>query len=187
MLLNENADFELAQRLRGDGAPLGEVFSFMSSLYFRGKLIYAQTFSSVTPGLPGVLIITPSEGLLPPHTLINRDALRDMSRCNVDPKNPRYRLPLERTASAIQQRLSRCDEIVLLGSIASPKYVEPLVPIFGEQLLFPAEFVGRGDMSRGGLLLRHSQGSEELRYASVSKSVLHGRRPPKLKNVRRKA
>src|SRR6266853_118967 len=43
--------------------------------------------------------------------------------------------------------------IVLLGSIASAKYVEPLLAVLGERLLFPPSFVGRGDMSRGGLLL----------------------------------
>jgi hypothetical protein len=72
---------------------------------------------------------------------------------------------------------------VLLGSIASPKYVEPLLEIFGEQLVFPQEFVGRGDMSRGGLLLRCCSSGSQLDYAAVGTSVRHGKRPGKLKPV----
>ena len=40
------ATFDLATRLRSPaGAPLGEVFSFVSGLYFRGKLAYARRFA----------------------------------------------------------------------------------------------------------------------------------------------
>ena len=43
--MSDRATFDLAVRLRGPGgAALGEVFSFMSGLYFRGKLAYARTF-----------------------------------------------------------------------------------------------------------------------------------------------
>src|SRR5262249_62023500 len=73
---------------------------------------------------------------------------------------------------------ARC-EVVLLGSIATPKYIEPL-SIFGERLVFPAEFVGRGDMSRGGLLLRCVREQTELSYVPVAGAVRHGARPPKL-------
>src|SRR5438132_10431681 len=37
LLLRESAAFPLAQRLQSQGAPLGEVFSFISGLYFRGN------------------------------------------------------------------------------------------------------------------------------------------------------
>ena len=59
-----------------------------------------------------------------------------------------------------------CD-VVLLGSIASPKYVDVLLEIFGDRLRFPIEFVGRGDMSRGGLLLRQASDGVELEYVPV--------------------
>ena len=72
-----------------------------------------------------------------------------------------------------------CD-VVLLGSIASPKYVDVLPAIFGERLLFPIDFVGRGDMSRGGLLLRQAREGVELPYVPVPGAVRHGARPPKL-------
>jgi hypothetical protein len=52
--------------------------------------------------------------------------------------------------------------------------------IFGARLLFPADFVGRGDMSRGGLMLRSVSSAEELRYIPVAGAVRHGARPPKL-------
>ncbi len=46
--------------------------------------------------------------------------------------------------------------------------------------MFPSDFVGRGDMSRGGLMLRAARASTELRYVSVRGAVLKGKRPPKL-------
>jgi len=70
--------------------------------------------------------------------------------------------------------------VILLGSIASPKYVDVLQSIFGERLLFPADFVGRGDMSRGGLMLRCVSAAEELVYVPIAGAVRHGVRPPRL-------
>ena len=51
---------------------------------------------------------------------------------------------------------------------------------FGQRLCFPADFVGRGDMSRGGLLLRCAVDRCELTYISVAGAVRKGKRPPKL-------
>ncbi len=69
---------------------------------------------------------------------------------------------------------------VLLGSVASAKYTAPLLEVFGERLLFPVDFVGRGDMSRGGLMLRHARSGIELPYVPVRGAQLHGTRPPRL-------
>ncbi|HEY2931322.1 MAG TPA: hypothetical protein VGK99_06200 [Acidobacteriota bacterium] len=55
-----------------------------------------------------------------------------------------------------------------------------LLSVFGERLLFPAEFLGRGDMSRGGLMLRCARSGSELTYVAVSGAVRNGPRPPKL-------
>jgi len=74
---------------------------------------------------------------------------------------------------------------VLLGSIATAKYADVLLDALGELLLFPPDFVGRGDMSRGGLLLRCVRGGTELQYATLLGAVRHGPRPPKLPRVRR--
>ena len=44
--------------------------------------------------------------------------------------------------------------VVLLGSVATGKYVDLLAAALGARLHYPPTFIGRGDMSRGGLLLR---------------------------------
>jgi hypothetical protein len=159
---------------------MGEVFSFLSGLYFRGKLAYAQRFASHTPRNPRVFVITPGAGLRPPETTVTLADLRRFARIEIDASNPRYALPLERDARALARAIEPKAEIVLLGSIATPKYTDVILPIFGPRLLFPPDFVGRGDMSRGGLLLRASRAGEELVYRPIEGSVRRGARPPKL-------
>jgi len=180
LLLNGSSASELAQRIRGQGAPLGEVFTFISSLYFRGKLAYAEGFSNPPAGLPGTLILTSSRGLLPPETVVTLDDLREMSAVPIEPGDARYREPLRRDAHALACRLPTGSKVVLLGSIASRKYVDPLLDVFGAILLFPQEFVGRGDMSRGGLMLRCAEAQRELEYVLVDSAVRRGPRPAKL-------
>lgn len=185
-LLAPRATFDLAHRLQSAaGASLGEVFSFVSGLYFRGKLTYARRFADaawateeVSGG--GVLVITPGAGLRSADTIVTADAIRRFATIDIDCDNPEYRLPLERGASALATALGPDGQVVLLGSVASSKYVDVLVGIFGERLLFPTAFVGRGDMSRGGLLLRHAAAGEPLEYAPVQGAIRHGVRPPKL-------
>jgi len=80
----------------------------------------------------------------------------------------------------LAKRLSVTSEVVLLGSIATGKYVDVLLENFGQRVLFPADFVGRGDMSRGGLLLRSAADRTELNYIPVAGAVRKGKRPPKL-------
>jgi hypothetical protein len=184
-LTRENAASDLACRLRLGGAPLGELFSFMSGLYFRGKLAYARAFAAPPPKVAGLFVITASAGLVAPETVVTLKALREMGAVNVDPANPRYREPLDRDARMLLASAGPGCEIVLLGSIATSKYVEPLTGIFGKQLVFPAEFVGRGDMSRGGLLLRCVQTGEPLTYIPVANAIRRGSRPPKLMPLRR--
>lgn len=170
----------LAARLQHEGAPLGEIFSFISGLYFRGKLAYARAFAAPPAGVPGVLVITASGGLISPDTIFTIEQLHQVSSAAIDPAEPRYRLPLLRDARRIRDLMDSDGEVVLLGSIATPKYVEPLLSIFGERLLFPSEFVGRGDMSRGGLMLRCERAGTPLDYVPVSNAVLHGTRPARL-------
>ena len=163
----------LTARLDNGGAPLGEVFTFMSSLYFRGKLAYASRFGRA-------YVITPGRGLLTADVLIRRADLRKMAAVPVDADEPRYLEPLLRDARKLEGALGADDRVVLLGSVASAKYVTPLLEVFGERLHFPATFVGRGDMSRGGLMLRCAQAGTPLDYVPVRGAVLHGKRPPKL-------
>jgi len=185
MLSSENARFKLAVELRRAGLPLGEIFSFISGLYFRGKMAYATTFADAPRGMPGALVITACGGLLPVDTVVTLDLLREISSAPIHHAEPRYRVPLERDAKALEQAAGPDCEVVLLGSIATPKYVEPLLSIFGERLMFPIEFVGRGDMSRGGLMLRCARSGEQLEYVPVATAVRHGSRPPKLPKLPR--
>ena len=172
----------LTARLENGGAPLGEVFTFMSSLYFRGKLAYATAFAAPPPGWSGggALVIAPGRGLVPAEQLIRVADLREMAAVPVDENEPRYRGPLLRDARALERALGKDGCAVLLGSVASAKYVTPLLEVFGGRLHFPATFVGRGDMSRGGLMLRCSKAGTPLEYVPVRGAVLHGKRPPKL-------
>ena len=167
------------------GAPIGDVFAFVSGLYFRGKLTYARRFASPPEtGNPiigsGIHVITPNAGLRDPDTCITPRALRAFADEDVHPDNARYRRPLEDGARALLAEIGGDCDVVRLGSVASPKYVGVLTAIFGERLQFPIDFVGRGDMSRGGLLLRKASEGVELPYVPVVGAVLHGARPPKL-------
>jgi hypothetical protein len=181
ILLNPAATFPLAVALRSkEGATLGETFSFLSGLYFRGKLAYATTFASPPPNAPPALIITTSRGLLEPTTRVTRADLLAFAEIDIAGGVRRFRDPLLRDARGIEQTLAETDEAVLLGSIATGKYVDPLLGVFGTRLVFPIDFVGRGDMSRGGLLLRCVRSGQALAYTPVAGAVRHGVRPGKL-------
>jgi hypothetical protein len=185
-VVSDKAEFALARRLRSPaGAPLGEVFAFMSGLYFRGKLAYARRFADPPdPGEPlvsgGVLVITPNAGLRGADVAVTRDSIRQFAGEPIDLENERYLRPLERSARTLRAAVGAECEVVLLGSVASGKYVEVLQPVFGDRLLFPSAFVGRGDMSRGGLMLRCADSGDELEYVPIEGAVRHGPRPPKL-------
>jgi hypothetical protein len=187
MLVRPGAASELAVRLRDGGAPIGEVFSFLSSLYFRGKLTYAQRFASPPQGCPGVLVITAGRGLVPPDTAITVRDVRAFGRVAIDTGDRRYARPLQSDAESLRARVSAETEVVLLGSIATAKYVDVLGAVFGRSLLFPSDFVGRGDMSRGGLLLRAAQAGTELPYTPIDGAERRGSRPAKLPPLRRAA
>jgi hypothetical protein len=64
--------------------------------------------------------------------------------------------------------------------VATGKYVEPLLEALGRRLVFPQDFVGRGDMSRGALMLRSAAAGRELTYTAVSAALHRGARPPRL-------
>lgn len=179
-ITSERAEFELAKQLRQRGATLGEVFSFISGLYFRGKWAYARAFAAPPANLAAAYVITASAGLVPPETWVTLHQLCEICAGDVHLDNPGYRQPLERDLRKLSQEASADCQFVLLGSIATPKYIEPLLEILKERLVFPAEFVGRGDMSRGGLLLRCVSAGTELTYVNLGTVARHGPRPPKL-------
>jgi hypothetical protein len=190
IVLSDRAQFDLAVRLRGaQGVAIGEVFAFISGLYFKGKLAYALAFARPPqPGADltgsGVLVITPTAGLRPAETAVTADAIRKFAGVDIAANDPRYRRPLLASARALADEIGPDCDVVLLGSIASAKYVDVLTEVFGDRLRFPIDFVGRGDMSRGGLLLRCARSGEELPYVPVEGAVRHGPRPPKLSPIK---
>ena len=181
MILRDEAKFELARRLRRkSGAPIADVFTFLSGLYFRGKIAYATAFARPARGTSGVFVITPTRGLIDAQTRIHLDDLREFAEVDIHQDDPRYRTPIERDAQDLATKLPSQSEVVLLGSIATGKYVDVLLANFGHRLRFPADFVGRGDMSRGGLMLRCAADGQELSYIPVAGAIVNGKRPPKL-------
>jgi hypothetical protein len=184
-VVSERSQLDLARQLRQGGATLGELFSFMSGLYFRGKWAYARAFAQAPANLAGAYVITASAGLIPPETRVTLEQVHEICAGDVDPGNPHYRTPLDRDLRRLSERATSDCQFVLLGSITTTKYVEPLLEILGERLYFPAEFIGRGDMSRGGLLLRCVSGGIELTYVPLGTAVCHGPRPPKLERQRK--
>jgi hypothetical protein len=154
------------------------VFSFMSGLYFRGKLTYGRAFAH------RILVITPGRGLVSPDVVVTVQDLREIAEVGVTLGEPRFREPLERDALALAADLSGEDRVVLLGSIATGKYVDVIEGRLDGRLLFPSAFVGRGDMSRGGLMLRCVLEARELEYVPVAGAIRHGARPPRLEPLR---
>ena len=174
-LLGTAAPSQIAQRLRQSGAPLGEVYQFISSLYFRGKLEYAERFKNPPPGVPGVHIIT-GAGLMLPETVIRLEELRRISATPIDAENSGYRVPLDRDLRQLRDLAGGETDVILLGSIATSKYVTPLLAAFGDRLFFPEIFLGRGDMSRGSLLRKSCCTASPLRYLPAAGLVIGRKR-----------
>ncbi len=186
LLFNPNATFALARALASpEGAALGEVFSFVSGLYFRGKMTYAQAFGKGPEGLPGALVISAGHGLRSLQERVTLARLSAWGEVDIDAKNPRFTEPLIEHAQTLNAALADTARFVLLGSVATDKYVRPLLAVFGARLLFPPAFAGRGDMSRGGLLLRAAREGRELEYGPLAFAERHGPRPARLGPVPR--
>ncbi len=174
LLFNRHADFPLARRLHhGEGITLGEAFSFMSGLYFRGKLAYGRRFAADPAHLQ---VITTNRGLMSPDRYVTTDELRAFGSVEIEADDPRYREPLLSTL----REIGGAPEVVLLGSVATSKYLAPLQEELGERLHFPVDFVGRGDMSRGALLLRAAESGVELEYQPVAGATRHGPRATRI-------
>src|SRR6185369_8698406 len=177
LVFNPNAGFVLAQQLRSPGGvPLAALFTFLSGLYFRGKIAYAEAFGRPPAGLSGALVISAGAGLRLPHEHVTLERLAEWSKVAIEASNPGFTRPLLRHAAALEKAHGATTRFVLLGSVATDKYVEPLTKVFGDRLLFPPDFVGRGDMSRGALLLRSVRTGRELAYEPIVGARRHGPR-----------
>jgi hypothetical protein len=117
---------------------------------------------------------------------VSLERLKKFAEVPIDPREPRYAEPLQRSIAGLQLAIPSSCEVVLLGSIATNKYADILLEGFGSRLMFPQQFVGRGDMSRGGLLLRAVSADKELEYVSLmTVDSRRGERPPKLPSLKR--
>lgn len=173
LLMNEAADFELARELRSsEGAPLAAVFSFISGLYFRGKVTYARKFGRARGGMPSAYVLTAGGGLCSLDERVTVERLRRWAAVKVHERNPHFTAPLARHASELRDAYDGATRFVLLGSLATSKYTEPLLEVFGDRLLAPRDFVGLGDMSRGSLLLRAAREATELKYAPLANGAI---------------
>lgn len=172
-LLNPRAPFPLARQFHTVGLPLTEAFAFMSGLYFRGKIGYARHFAR-SPDL--IWVITANAGLWTPERVVHPNDVAAFGRTEIEAGDREFAEPLHRDLTALRGQLGPRGSVVLLGSVATPKYREALTAVFGDRALFPADFVGRGDMSRGALLLRAVRENRELPYAPLLKAVLTGHR-----------
>jgi hypothetical protein len=179
LLLNPKATFALAQEFHRVGLSLGAIFTFASGLYFRGKLTYATRFADADSN-ELVRVITTNRGLRDPNERITPAGLRAFGDVDISSADPRYLEPLRRDARELAKRLDPAGHAILLGSIATTKYRDVLLEAFGERLVFPKDFVGRGDMSRGGLLLRAAKAGIELPYVAVQGAILTGKRAPRI-------
>jgi hypothetical protein len=173
-LRRSGAASPLARRLRAEGVPLGDVFSFLSGLYFRGKLEYARVFARAPDPRDGIHVITMTDGLVSPDARISAEDLERYAVC-ADGVAAAV-ATLEQTAMTLSQRLGSDAQVVLLGSVSTGKYTDLLAPIFGDRLVFPRDVLHIGQLARGALFLRHARDREELEYMAVTEIVRAGRR-----------
>jgi ribosomal protein S18 acetylase RimI-like enzyme len=180
ILLKERGASVPAQQLAAGTLTLADAFSFVSGLYFRGKIAYARHFTATRPA-PAVFVITPTRGLQSPDTIVDRALLEEFVGVDLGSGDPRYLEPLVRDLRLLVAALPRGARAVLLGSVATAKYLEPIADVLGDRLCFPRDFVGRGDMSRGALLLQRAAANRALEYVPFSSEV--ARRGPRAPGV----
>jgi hypothetical protein len=174
-LRRPDSNSTLARQLREDGVPLGDVFSSLSGLYFRGKLEYARAFAHAPAAeTGGVYIITMTDGLVSPDARISVQDLERYALCGEGAAAAVS--ALEGTARALLQRIGSEGDVVLLGSVGTGKYTDLLTPIFGERLLFPRDVLHIGQLARGALFLTRAREHRELEYIRVADIIRAGGR-----------
>lgn len=177
LLVRPGASFPLAVALREGRASIGQVFAFVSGLYFRGKLAYAERFGGLRR------VIVPGRGLLDPGLRIGVDHVAAFAEIDADADEPAFVAPLTRDARDLAGLHD--GDFVLLGSVATRKYVEPLSAALGARLRYPVALRSLGDKARGKLLLDRAASGEELEYgalhdgAGARPSARQRRRPPR--------
>jgi hypothetical protein len=157
-----------ARRFREEGMAVGDVFRYLSGLYFNGKLTYARTLGAPPSGLEGMeaLVISMTDGLLAPEMPVGPEELRRYAAA--ERGSEAGRRALEEDARALASEVGDECDVVLLGALATGKYTDALLPVFGERLLYPRALLGLGQLDRGALLFRCVRAGTELDYAPVA-------------------
>ena len=122
----------------------------------------------------GALVMTAGGGLCPLDERITLERLQRWAGVSVHHANPHFTAPMTRHAHELLEAHDEHARFVLLGSVSTQKYVAPLLGVFGERLLFPADFAGRGDMKRGSLLLQAVREDRELTYVELEGALEDG-------------
>src|SRR5690349_23922020 len=104
LLMREEAAFDLAVRLRSGTATIGEIYAFISGLYFRGKVAYTEAFGSAPQGVPAAMVIVPGRGLLPLDTPLSHTELRAISEVAIDVESAAYSAPFLRDLALLDQQ-----------------------------------------------------------------------------------
>ena len=115
-------------------------------------------------------------GAGPAQTVVTRSGLRRFAAVDIGAGEPRFRRPVppgRATARRVDPEATR--RSCCWGRSRAAKYYEVVADVFGERLLFPPDFVGRGDMSRGGLLLRAARSGEEASLSPDPRRGAQGR------------
>jgi hypothetical protein len=163
-LTSLDARFAVAQSYRDGTLSIGEAFSWISALYFRAKLRYARHFGARHGGGPAQ-VIAPGFGLVAEDWLLSGERFTRLCQVPVDTQDRRFRQPLEAACAGLARSLDRDDRIVFLGGLAGDRYLAVLAPALGPRLFVPIDFVGRGQMQRGSLLLQAIAENRELAYS----------------------
>jgi len=158
----------LAYRSPG-GVTIANAFTFMSALYFRGKHAYARAFATEDPRIgTTAFVIAPGFGLVPLDWRLDQERMKKLARTKIDVRSRSYTMSLQKSCRELEARLAPDDTVVLLGSVASGKYVDVLEPVFGGRLRFPRIFAGMGDMKRGSVMLKAAASGVALEYVDLS-------------------
>lgn len=152
-----------------DGVRIADAFTFMSALYFRGKHAYVRAFAAPHPRIgETAYVIAPGYGLVTLDWRLDQEKMKKLARTKIDVRSRAYTAPLRRACRELESKLEPEDIVVLLGSVASGKYVDVLEPIFGARLRFPRIFAGMGDMQRGSVMLKAAAAKRELEYVDLT-------------------
>jgi hypothetical protein len=171
--LSNNEQFELATRLRGpQGASLAEVLSFLCGPGFKGKLQHAQELANPPFGVPGVLVITPGDGLKTPLERMTVEKLRCWAALPAEGSTSSLRRLLKDAISISEaigidcDRCPRC-EVVLLGSSGS-RHRNILAEVFDDHLQLPGEVPGYLVRQERSLVLAGDDRQENKKVAAAN-------------------